>query len=81
MIYTVQATDDDIITPFNEVTLSIEQGFDNSDQMFTINSRGQVIARRDLSTDNSEVSMRAWLNGLVYDLVILMTECGNPKYK
>lgn len=57
VIYTVTATDDDIISPFNDVTYSIEQGIDNSDQMFSINSRGQVSIRGALSNDNSEVSV------------------------
>lgn len=58
VIYTVTTRDEDVITPFNKVTLSIEQGFDRSADMFSINQRGEVRVRPGLGADGSDVSTK-----------------------
>ena len=55
LIFKVNVTDDDVIAPFNSVSLGIEPGPDRAHEMFKIDSRGNIRVSRNLSGDSNEV--------------------------
>lgn len=64
VIYVVTTRDDDVIAPFNEVTLSIEPGFGRSHELFTINQRGEVRVGGAISDDVSRLTVVYCYNNL-----------------